>query len=173
VNYPVQVIWAGKPYPTDYYSIDMFNHLVNYTKFKPNMAVLIGYEMELSRKLKKGSDVWLNTPRITREASGTSGMTAAMNGSLNLTINDGWVPEFAVDGVNSFVLPEADYRSPAWEQDKFDSDNLYNTLEKRVLPTFYEDPKKWQEMVFKGIDGVVPAFTSRRMADEYYNVLYK
>jgi starch phosphorylase len=173
VNYPVQVIWAGKPYPTDYYSIDMFNHLVNYTKFKPNMAVLIGYEMELSRKLKKGSDVWLNTPRITREASGTSGMTAAMNGSLNLTINDGWIPEFAVDGVNSFVLPEADYRSPAWEQDKFDSDNLYNTLEKRVIPTFYEDPKKWQEMVFKGIDGVVPAFTSRRMADEYYNVLYK
>ena len=173
VNYPIQVIWAGKPYPTDYYSIDMFNHLVNYTKFKPNMAVLIGYEMELSRKLKTGSDVWLNTPRITREASGTSGMTAAMNGSVNLTINDGWIPEFADDGENSFVLPEADYKSPAWEQDKFDSDNLYSTLEQRVLPAFYENPKKWQEMVFKGIDGVVPAFTSRRMAAEYYNILYK
>ena len=173
VSYPVQVIWAGKPYPTDYYSIDMFNHLVNYTKFKPNMAVLIGYEMELSRKLKTGSDVWLNTPRITREASGTSGMTAAMNGSVNLTINDGWIPEFADDGENSFVLPEADYKSPAWEQDKFDSDNLYSTLEQRVLPAFYDNPKKWQEMVFKGIDGVVPAFTSRRMAAEYYNILYK
>ena len=81
-KYPIQVIWAGKPYPTDYYSIDMFNHLVNYTKYKTNMAVLIGYEMELSRKLKTGSDVWLNTPRITRESSGTSGMTAAMNLSL-------------------------------------------------------------------------------------------
>ncbi len=173
VSYPIQVIWAGKPYPTDYYSIDMFNHLVNYTKFKPNMAVLIGYEMELSRKLKTGSDVWLNTPRITREASGTSGMTAAMNGSVNLTINDGWIPEFADDGENSFVLPEADYKSPAWEQDKFDSDNLYSTLEQRVLPAFYDNPKKWQEMVFKGIDGVVPAFTSRRMAAEYYNILYK
>ena len=137
------------------------------------MAVLIGYEMELSRKLKTGSDVWLNTPRITREASGTSGMTAAMNGSLNLTINDGWIPEFAKNGKNSFVLPEADFRSPAWEQDKFDSDNLYDALEQQVLPIFYEKPEKWQEMIFKAIDGVVPAFTSRRMADEYYTKLYK
>jgi starch phosphorylase len=172
-KYPIQVIWAGKPYPTDYYSIDMFNHLVNYTKYSANMAVLIGYEMELSRKLKTGSDVWLNTPRITREASGTSGMTAAMNGSINLTINDGWIPEFAKNGKNSFVLPEADFKSPAWEQDKFDSDNLYDALEQQVLPLFYENPEKWQEMVFKAIDGVVPAFTSRRMADEYYAKLYK
>jgi starch phosphorylase len=137
------------------------------------MAVLVGYEMELSRKLKTGSDVWLNTPRITREASGTSGMTAAMNGSINVTINDGWIPEFAKDGENSFVLPEADFKSPAWDQDKFDSDNLYTVLEQKVIPTFYENPKKWQSMVFKGIDGVVPAFTSRRMADEYYRALYK
>ena len=73
-------------------------HLVHYTKHTKNMAVLTGYEMELSRKLKCGSDIWLNNPRITREASGTSGMTAAMNGSVNVSTNDGWIPEFVKDG---------------------------------------------------------------------------
>ncbi|MEM9141435.1 MAG: alpha-glucan family phosphorylase, partial [Bacteroidota bacterium] len=104
-SYPVQIIWAGKPYPMDFSAIDTFNHLVGFTKHEPRMAVLTGYEIALSRKLKAGSDIWLNTPRITREASGTSGMTAAMNGSINVTTNDGWIPEFAKNGKNSFVLP--------------------------------------------------------------------
>lgn len=169
---PVQVIWAGKPFPTDFYAIDQFNHLVHHTKYKSNMAVLIGYEMELSRKLKLGSDVWLNTPRITREASGTSGMTAAMNGSVNLSINDGWIPEFQEHGKNCFVLPEVDHHLPAWEQDRHDSENLYSVLENEVLPAYYDTPDVWQEIVFKAIDDVVPQFTSRRMAEQYYNELY-
>ncbi len=171
-KYPVQIIWAGKPYPFDYYAIDIFNHLVNYTKYAPNLAVLVGYEMELSRKLKAGSDIWLNTPRITREASGTSGMTAAMNGSVNVSTNDGWIPEFAKDGENCFVFPEIDFNLPVWDQDKLDSDNLYDILENKVLPTYYDNPKKWQQIVFTGIDDVVPEFTSRRMADQYYKELY-
>lgn len=171
-KYPIQIIWAGKPYPFDYYAIDIFNHLVNYTKYKPNLAVLVGYEMELSRKLKAGSDIWLNTPRITREASGTSGMTAAMNGSVNVSTNDGWIPEFAKDGKNCFVFPEIDFNLPVWDQDKMDSDNLYEILENKVLPTYYDNPKKWQEIVFAGINDVIPEFTSRRMADQYYKELY-
>ncbi len=171
-KYPIQIIWAGKPYPFDYYAIDIFNHLVNYTKYIPNLAVLVGYEMELSRKLKAGSDIWLNTPRITREASGTSGMTAAMNGSVNVSTNDGWIPEFAKDGENCFVFPEVDFNLPVWDQDKMDSDNLYDILENKVLPTYYDNPKKWQQIVFKGIDDVVPEFTSRRMAEQYYKELY-
>lgn len=171
-QYPIQIIWAGKPYPFDSQGIDVFNRLVHFTKFRHNVAVLTGYEMALSKSLKTGSDVWLNTPRITREASGTSGMTAAMNGSVNLSINDGWIPEFAKDGENCFVLPEADFRSPAWEQDAFDSNNLYDILEKKVLPIYYDDPKLWQEIVFNGIDGVVPGFTSERMSKEYYKKLY-
>ena len=170
---PIQIIWAGKPYPLDFNAIGVFNKLVHFTKFRPNVAVLTGYEMTLSKMLKTGSDVWLNTPRITREASGTSGMTAAMNGSVNLSINDGWIPEFAKDGKNCFVLPEADYKSPVWEQDEFDSKNLYEVLENKVLPTYYDDPKQWQEIVFNGIDGVIPAFTSQRMTKEYYDTLYK
>ncbi len=169
---PLQVIWAGKPYPTDFYAIDQFNHLVHHTKHRSNMAVLIGYEMALSKKLKLGSDIWLNTPRITREASGTSGMTAAMNGSVNLSVNDGWIPEFQKHGQNCFVLPEVDPLLPAWEQDQRDSNNLYDAIENEVLPTYYNNPERWQEIVFKGIDGVIPQFTSRRMAQQYYEELY-
>ena len=171
-KYPIQIIWAGKPYPMDFYAIDIFNHLVNYTKYSSNLAVLIGYEMELSRKLKAGSDIWLNTPRITREASGTSGMAAAMNGSVNVSINDGWMPEFAKDGVNSFILPELDPELPVWEQDKIDGNNLYDYLENKVLPAFYDSPKKWSNIVFNGIDDVIPAFTSNRLARQYYEELY-
>lgn len=171
-KYPIQIIWAGKPYPRDFNAIGVFNHLVHYTKFQPNLAVLTGYEMELSRKLKTGSDVWLNTPRITREASGTSGMTAGMNGSVNVSTNDGWIPEFVKDGKNCFILPEIDHRISAEDQDKIDSDNLYKLLEQKVIPTFYEQPNQWQEIVFNAIDDIVPAFTSKRMSDQYYTDLY-
>ncbi|MGB5499688.1 MAG: alpha-glucan family phosphorylase, partial [Maribacter sp.] len=171
-KYPVQIIWAGKPYPYDFYAIDIFNHLVHYSKHKSNLAVLVGYEIELSRKLKGGSDIWLNTPRITREASGTSGMTAAMNGAVNVSTNDGWMPEFAKDGENCFVFPEIDHNLPTWDQDKIDSDNLYDILENKVLPMYYNEPKKWQQIVFNSIDDVLPEFTSNRMATQYYKELY-
>ncbi|MET2984389.1 alpha-glucan family phosphorylase [Aureibaculum conchae] len=171
-NYPVQIIWAGKPYPFDYGAIDTFNYLVNYSKPKPNITILTGYEIELSRKLKYGSDIWLNTPRITREASGTSGMTAAMNGSVNVSTNDGWIPEFVKNEKNCFVFPEVDHNLPAWDQDKIDSDSLYDILENKVLPLYYSTPKKWQDIVFQSIDNVLPEFGSKRMATQYYKELY-
>ncbi|WP_165732901.1 alpha-glucan family phosphorylase [Polaribacter sp. 20A6] len=171
-KYPVQIIWAGKPYPFDYGAIDTFNHLVHQSKQEPNLAVLIGYEIDLSRKLKCGSDVWLNTPRITREASGTSGMTAAMNGSVNVSTDDGWIPEFKKDEENCFVLPALDYKLPTYEQDKLDTDNLYNILENKVLPTYYGAPKNWQKIVFKAMDDVIPEFTTQRMAADYYKKLF-
>jgi starch phosphorylase len=171
-KYPVQIIWAGKPYPKDYYAIDIFNHLVNFSKNRKNLAVLTGYEIDLSKQLKCGSDIWLNTPRITREASGTSGMTAAFNGSVNLSINDGWIPEFQKHGENCFVLPELDHKRPVWEQDQEDCANLFDILENEVLPTYYNNPKKWQEIVFNGITDTIPAFSSNRMAKQYYEDLY-
>ena len=171
-KYPVQIIWAGKPYPMDYSAISMFNKLVHLSKKYRSIAVLVGYELKLSRLLKDGSDIWLNTPRIPREASGTSGMTAAMNGSVNFSTYDGWIPEFQEHGKNCFVLPEVDHHLPAWEQDRHDSENLYSVLENEVLPTYYDTPDVWQEIVFKAIDDVVPQFTSRRMAEQYYEELY-
>ncbi|WP_372975088.1 alpha-glucan family phosphorylase [Muriicola sp.] len=172
-KYPVQIIWAGKPYPKDTGAIGVFDRLVHFTKYRPNTAVLTGYEMALSKRLKMGSDIWLNTPRITREASGTSGMTAAMNGSVNLSINDGWVPEFAENGKNSFVLPEANAKSLVSEQDDFDSRNLYDCLEQKVLPLYYDTPEKWSKIVYRGIDDVLADFTTERMAKQYYEELYK
>ena len=171
-KYPVQIIWAGKPYPFDYQAIDVFNYLVNQSKAENNLAVLIGYEIELSKKLKCGSDIWLNTPRITREASGTSGMTAAMNGSVNVSTNDGWIPEFQKDEKNCFVLPELDYKLPVWDQDKIDADNLYSILESKVIPTYYDNPEKWQDIVFTAMEDVIPEFTTQRMADDYYKKLF-
>ncbi len=171
-DYPIQIIWAGKPYPHDQFGIDVFNKLVHVSKEHPNLAVLTGYEIALSRQLKLGSDIWLNTPRITREASGTSGMTAAMNGSVNVSVNDGWIPEFEKHGKNSFVLPELDHNLPVEEQDKLDAQNLYKILEDEVIPTFYNEPDKWQRIVYKGMDDVIPAFSSHRMAEDYYKKLF-
>jgi len=171
-KYPIQIIWAGKPYPFDFGAIDTFNFLVDYSKPRPNITVLTGYEIELSKKLKEGSDIWLNTPRITREASGTSGMTAAMNGSVNVSTNDGWIPEFVKNNKNCFVFPEVDHNLPTWDQDRLDSESLYDILENTVLPTYYDSPEKWQEIVFKGIADVLPEFGSKRMVKQYYEELY-
>lgn len=166
----VQIVWAGKPYPSDYNAISLFNHLVQSSKHLPNCAVLTGYELGLSSLLKKGADVWLNTPRRPREASGTSGMSAAMNGAVNLTISDGWIPEFARHGENAFVLPIADTRQPIDQQDNFDNQNLMNMLENDILPLYYDKPDQWFEIVKNSMRDVMPYFDAARMADEYYEL---
>ncbi|WP_460960427.1 alpha-glucan family phosphorylase [Spirosoma litoris] len=171
-RYPLQIIWAGKPYPFDYSSIGTFDRLVHVSKQYANCAVLIGYELYLSKRLKQGADLWLNTPRLTREASGTSGMTAAMNGAINCSTNDGWIPEFARNRQNSFVLPEADLSWPVHEQDAFDADNLYTLLETVILPMYYEQPQEWARIMANSIQDVVPYFDSNRMASDYYEKLY-
>ena len=169
---PIQIIWAGKPYPEDYTAIDTFNHLFQKTLANPNIAVLTGYELGLSAALKKGSDVWLNNPRLYREASGTSGMTAAMNGSVNFSIPDGWIPEFAKHGVNSFIIEPADRKLPQGEQDSIECSRLMDILEKEILPMYYSKPKSWTNVVKNGMRDVAPAFESGRMAKEYYTLLF-
>ncbi|UZR92437.1 alpha-glucan family phosphorylase [Chondrinema litorale] len=169
---PIQMIWAGKPYPMDYGAVSIFNKLVHLSKKYKNVAVLVGYELKLSALLKKGSDVWLNNPRVTREASGTSGMSAAMNGSVNFSTFDGWIPEFAKNGKNCFVVPEVDINLPVHEQDHLDLNNIMETFEKKVLPTYYDTPEKWFEIVKNGYNDVMAQFESGRMADEYYKKVY-
>ena len=172
-KYPVQIIWAGKPYPMDYSAISTFNILVEESKYYKNMAVLTGYELALSKTMKQGSDLWLNNPRVPREASGTSGMTAAMCGSVNLSTDDGWIPEFAKNGINGFVTPQADYHNASvYDQDLFDLENLYNVLENEILPTYYDKPNEWRKIQQTAMDDVKVAFNSDRMADEYYKKIY-
>ncbi len=169
---PVQIIWAGKPYPKSQPDLDLFNHIYNKTKNLDRCAVLLGYELELSAHLKKGSDIWLNTPRYAHEASGTSGMTAAMNGSVNLSVPDGWIPEFAKDGENAFLIDLADAALTQEEKDQQEARNLIRKLKDEVLPLYYNDRKKWLKIQKQAARDIHPFFDSDRMAIDYYNELY-
>jgi starch phosphorylase len=171
-NMPIQIIWAGKPYPMDYTAIGTFDKIVNTCKRFSNCSVLVGYELKLSKILKRGADVWLNTPRYTHEASGTSGMAAAMNGAINLSIPDGWFPEFARDKVNSFIIPASDPALPDYQQDEADANKLFDILEKEVLPLYYEQPDQWLAMMKNSMQDIVPNFDSNRLAKEYYEKIY-
>ena len=172
-KYPVQIIWAGKPYPLDYPAISDFNQLVHLSKNFDRMAVCVGYELTLSKRLKQGSDLWLNTPRVPREASGTSGMSAAMNGSVNFSTFDGWICEFINDGNNGFLIPNADYSAMnVHEQDAYDLENMYDVLENKILPLYYDDHDTWRQVNKNGMRDVRYQFDSNRMAHEYYEVLY-
>jgi starch phosphorylase len=171
-KHPVQVIWAGKPYPEDYNAINIFNEIYWKTKDLPNCTVLTGYELWLSGHLKKGSDIWLNNPKLYHEASGTSGMTAAMNGSVNLSIPDGWVPEFAKPGKNCFIIEPANDLLVEASKDKIEAQNLYELLENVIVPMYYDKPDEWLKIVKAGMKDILPFFDSGRMAREYYEKMY-
>jgi starch phosphorylase len=173
-KYPVQIIWAGKPYPVDYPAISEFNHLVHLSKSYKNVAVVVGYELGLSKRLKQAADCWLNNPRVPREASGTSGMTAAMNGAVNFSTNDGWIPEFVHHGNNGFVVPAVDYmKMTVQDQDQYDLDKIYEILNNQILPLYYDNYNTWRQVVKNGMRDVQIQFDSNRMAEEYYELLYK
>ncbi len=171
-KYPVQFIWAGKPYPEDFNAINLFNEIYWKTKELPNCTVVTGYELWISGHLKKGSDVWLNNPKLYHEASGTSGMTAAMNGSINLSIPDGWVPEFAKHKQNAFVIqPAADSLSQE-EKDRQEAKTLLDLLEHEIIPMYYDAPDQWLKIMKASMTDVLPFFDSGRMAQEYYERMY-
>ncbi|RXK85333.1 alpha-glucan family phosphorylase [Filimonas effusa] len=173
-RYPVQIIWAGKPYPADYPAISQFNSLVHLSKNYKNVAVLVGYELGLSKRLKQSADIWLNNPRVPREASGTSGMTAAMNGAVNFSTDDGWIPEFIDHGHNGFVVPKADYMNMSvQQQDEYDLNKIYDILENEILPLYYDRYETWRQIIQNGMRDVRFQFDSNRMAHEYYEILYK
>jgi glycogen phosphorylase len=173
-KHPVQIIFAGKPYPVDHPAINQFNHLVHLSKKYNNVAVLVGYELALSKRMKQASDVWLNNPRVPREASGTSGMTAAMNGAVNFSTDDGWIPEFVNHGNNGFVVPKADYANMSTEeQDTYDLNELYKILEDQIVPMYYDQKDTWRQITQNGMKDVRFQFDSNRMADEYYEKMYK
>jgi glycogen phosphorylase len=172
-KFPVQLIWAGKPYPMDYPAINDFNYLVQLSKEYRQVAVLTGYELGLSKRLKQAADCWLNTPRVPREASGTSGMTAAMNGALNFSNNDGWIPEFINHGNNGFIIGKSDYSNMSVpDQDAFDLNSLYEVLQNQILPLYYEQRDTWRQVVKNGMADVRFQFDSGRMVTEYYEKLY-
>jgi len=172
-DYPIQVIWAGKPYPLDTNAVNVFNELIHISHSFRRMAVLVGYELDLSRILKKGSDIWLNTPRVSHEASGTSGMAASMNGSIHFSMNDGWHREYAKHGHNAFTIASNHYNLSEEEQDYQDNKSMMDILENEIIPLYYDKPNKWIEIMKNAMFDVIPAFDSGRMAHEYYFKMYR
>jgi starch phosphorylase len=178
-NQPVQIIFAGKAHPAD----DAGKHLLQsvYRTVKQaeaggRLVFLEDYDMNLARYLVQGVDVWLNTPRRPFEASGTSGMKAALNGALNFSVLDGWWRE-AFNGLNGWAIGEGQGSGSPEEQDAADAKDLYRILEYEIIPQYYErDPKEishaWLARIKESMKTIVPRFSTRRMVKEYVERLY-
>ncbi|MDH3744063.1 MAG: alpha-glucan family phosphorylase [Acidobacteriota bacterium] len=176
---PVQVILAGKAHPADRPGQELIQHIFQLSQeadLKGRVVYLENYDMRIGRMMVQGCDVWLNTPRRPLEASGTSGMKAAINGGLNLSVLDGWWPE-AFDGSNGWAIGEQEQLADEWQQDQRDVQSLYQTLEEEVAPRFYagsdtEPPEAWVQMMKRSILAIGPAFSASRMVRDYAERAY-
>ncbi|NLY19136.1 MAG: alpha-glucan family phosphorylase [Clostridiaceae bacterium] len=169
----LQIVFAGKAHPLDDGGKEIISDIVEMTKLYPKSVVFLeNYDMDIGRVLTTGSDVWLNNPRRPMEASGTSGMKAAMNGVLNVSILDGWWPEACRHGVNGWQFGDGYQNENIEKCDKHDFKALKECLSGEVIPTYYENRKKWIEMMVQSINTVKKQFGMKRMLDEYYERLY-
>lgn len=179
---PVQFIFAGKAHPADEPGKQMIQQVyraVKDARFGGRLAFLEDYDMNIARYLVQGVDVWLNTPRRPREASGTSGMKAALNGVLNFSVLDGWWRE-GYNGHNGWPIGEDLTReaSPE-EQDEADALSLYETLENEIVPLYYEQrsadnlPADWIARVKESIRTLGGQFSTRRMLMDYVTQMYE
>jgi starch phosphorylase len=169
----VQLLFAGKAHPKDAAGRALIAELAHLAqRFPGRVLFLPDYDLALGRVLTRGCDVWLNTPRRPLEACGTSGMKAAMNGVLNVSILDGWWVEGCEHGVNGWRIGEArSYTSDA-EGDGADAASLHDLLEQEVLPRFYGDRAAWVRMMRASATMAVTRFSSDRMVREYFATLY-
>jgi starch phosphorylase len=169
----IQIVFSGKAHPLDDTGKDIVANLVAMTKKYPNSVIFLeNYDMKIGKMLTRGSDVWLNNPRRPKEASGTSGMKAAMNGVLNFSILDGWWPEACEHGVNGWQFGDGFQCEKEDKQDFRDLKALYSVLQDEVLPTYYEDHSKWVQMMRNSIISTKDEFDVKRMLEEYYGKLY-
>lgn len=179
-NRPVQFVFAGKAHPQDRTAKQILQRLmtINHDSGWQSRAVFIeDYDQEIARYLVHGVDVWMNVPRRPLEASGTSGMKAAMNGVLNFSILDGWWME-GFNGENGFAIGDIDVSDDVAAMDAADAEAFYLMLEHRVVPTFYAKdinglPLLWINMMRNAIATLTPKFSSDRMVRQYLNEIYK
>lgn len=171
----VQIIFAGKFHPDDTMGKETFNNILKKSYSMKNVVVLPGYELALSAKLKKGSDIWLNTPTRPLEASGTSGMSANMNGAVHFSIFDGWTVEGTFPGINGYTVeyPGLDDDIPWQERHWKDHRYIMNTLENEIIPTYYENKQEWARLMRQAMRTAEGYFNSDRMVIEYFNRIYK
>ena len=176
---PVQIIFAGKAHPRDKEGQDLIKHIHEISmkpQFKGKIILLENYNMELSRYLISGVDVWLNTPRRPMEASGTSGQKASVNGVVNFSILDGWWAEGYNQRNGWAIGTNAEYDNYE-EQDNFDSESIYQILENKIIPTYYEKDEngistKWMEYMKNSISSTGGKYSTARMLVDYCSKLY-
>ncbi|MCU6481057.1 starch phosphorylase [Arthrobacter silviterrae] len=193
-EHPIQIIIAGKSHPADDAGKKMIQDLVQFTddpEVRHRIVFLPNYDIAMARTLFPGCDVWLNNPLRPLEACGTSGMKAAINGSLNLSVMDGWWDEL-YDGENGWAIPTANQGTSEKERDDIESAALYELLETQVAPRFYGDlvsagagaagpsqpsgdglPSHWISMIKHTLAHLGPAVSAGRMVSEYVQRLYQ
>jgi starch phosphorylase len=178
-KHPVQIILAGKAHPQDNEGKEFIKtilHLAREERFHQRIVVLENYNMHIAQRLVSGCDLWLNTPRRPLEACGTSGMKALANGSLNLSILDGWWDE-GYHRDFGWAIGHGEVYQDHNAQDDIESRDLYNLLEEEIVPLFYQRgpdgiPRGWVEKMRAGLQRLVPIFNSHRMVQEYVNRYY-
>lgn len=168
-NYGIQLVFAGKSHRNDTSGKKFISDVYYLSKQYPNNVVFLeGYDISLAQKLVSGADVWLNNPRVPLEACGTSGMKAAMNGTLNLSTLDGWWREAAIHGVNGWNIGDGNPNSLFHDED--DAKSLMRVLKYEVIPA-YENKDVWANMMYASIV-TANQYSTSRMVEEYYVNLY-
>ncbi|NLT77358.1 MAG: glycosyltransferase family 1 protein, partial [Planctomycetes bacterium] len=176
---PVQFIFAGKAHPKDTGGKEIIRHIIHFASeetVRRRIVFLEDYDMDVARFLVRGVDVWLNNPRRPMEASGTSGMKAAVNGVLNMSTLDGWWPEGYIPDGGWVIGDGQDYQNQDY-QDVVEAQAIYSTLENEVVPLFYTRtadnlPRAWIGKMKATIKWVAPRFNTHRMVAEYVRRFY-
>ncbi|GAA0999976.1 alpha-glucan family phosphorylase [Subtercola frigoramans] len=176
---PVQLVIAGKSHPADEEGKRLIQKLVQFAsdpEVRHRIVFLPNYDIGMAQKLYPGTDVWLNNPLRPLEACGTSGMKAALNGGLNLSILDGWWNE-CYDGENGWAIPTADSAESSEERDQLESEALYDLIEHQVAPRFYDRnsegvPERWTKSIRHTLATLSPSLSAERMVSEYVTRLY-
>jgi starch phosphorylase len=178
---PVQFLFAGKAHPKDHFGKELIRSIVLAAK-KPELASRIvfleDYNLATARYLLQGVDVWLNTPRRPKEASGTSGMKAVANGALHLSTRDGWWAEVEAEGLGWTIGAGEEYEEDQYDyQDDVEARALYDLLENEVIPAFYQRgkdniPRVWIRMMKRSMSKLCPSFNSNRMVRQYAERYY-
>ena len=180
-EHPVQIVFAGKAHPADEPGKRLIQEVYRHVKSSRNggrLVFLDDYDMDMARHMVQGVDIWLNTPRRPREASGTSGMKAGMNGTLNFSVLDGWWAE-GYNGKNGWAIGDDTHYDNQDLQDEADALSLYETLENEIVPLYYTKrsadglPGPWIERIKETIRTVSPEFSMTRMVKEYTTELYQ
>ena len=176
---PVQFVFSGKAHPADNAGKQLIKDLIQFSQkenVQDRFIFLENYDIGMARRIVSGVDVWLNTPRRPQEASGTSGMKAAINGVINCSILDGWWAE-AYDGSNGWAIETNKYYTNDEDMDNFDSQQLFNLLENEIIPSFYDRgvgdlPTRWIARMRESIITGLGQFSSTRMVREYDSAFY-